>query len=391
MYHYHKEHKILHSAYSFLAVVIAATCWLGSLGLWYAAKADTVTSTRNVQITAQVGDVNDGPVSSTGTEGYAQEYPKPILQLPQPGNTASLLIVGDTPEVEQIPGQDPVYIFRNSLPRFSGTTNITGAILIFEIRSITSRYSIFQPENPSRWLWTTPEENPDGDYELLAKSYNPISPELFATSKIKFRIITKDTKVPQDQNIPKTETDKPINTDDTTKDSTPQTEQSPILFLTKIKQGSKIINPGQAVFVNVQIISAKNQGVWKQPFTYTIFNKQNQKIAEIKEVVNITSKSNFTKLLQTAPNIKPGDYTLVVTTEFSGNKTTSADTFTVQGKPVLLLGTHSIDMTAIYLSLFLLGLVFLLIGYFEFRQVGKISKLIHQLTEKDLLNAHLIK
>lgn len=390
MYHYHKEHKILHSAYSFLAVVIAATCWLGSLGLWYAAKADTVTSTRNVQITAQVGDVNDGPVVSTGPENYTQELPKPITETPEPQNSASLLTVGDTPEVEQTPGQDPIYIFRNPFPKFYGNTNITGAILILEIHSNTSHYFVFQPENPSHWSWTTPEEIANGDHELLIKAYNPISPELFAISKVKFKIINGNIKIPQAPESPKTAIETPNKTDDTIK-NTPQTEQGPVIFLAKVKEGSKIINPGQAVFVNVQIISAKNQGVWKQPFTYAIFNKQNQKIAEIKDVVSITNKSHFTKLLQTAPNIKPGDYTLVVTTEFSGNKTTSADTFTVQGKPILLLGTHSIDMTAIYLSLFLLGLVFLLIGYFEFRQVEKISKLIHQLTEKDLLNAHLIK
>lgn len=385
---HHHEHRILHSSFSFFAILLAALCWLSTSYLWYESRADTTTSTGNNTVSARVGIIDEGPIAPPGGGGaplpptsFNPPPPNPPPPERQKPNLApSVIAVGETANVIRENGEEPIYVFDSPFPAFSGTVNIPDAFIFFEVRSSPIYRASTIPYDGTNWKWRSSDAIANGDHTLIVRAQSKSDDQINATTRLKFRIISSQTSIP------------PTGTKPPSIPTTPESSGIENIYhvIANINTQSKKIKPGEPITFTVEFWTNGTKSVtW--PLEYFIYDAKGDLVAKQTDTIQASPGQTITKMLYTAPNIPEGDYFLTVKATFENQVTTSGDTFYVQGKPVVSLVTGNISLHTVYWSLFLLGLAFLLIAYFEYREFKKSTRKIQELSPQDLANAHLIK
>lgn len=380
---HHHDHKLMHSAFGLLAVIIASVCWLGTVGLWYTSQADTVESTVTSTITAQVGNINEGPSSGAGFQGPFEDKPEETKAKIQPQITA----IGETTVIEKNSNNELVYVFTNQPLKFSGTTNIADAVILIKILNSTPIHSSTTSLLSGHWSWVNITSLPDGTYSAVFQAYSKSTPTIFAETRLIFK---QQTVQPL----------KPLITPPTEIQITPSPSQNivapskpsmlDLFLLVTIPPQTKKIQPGQPVSLHVDFLSSTSNQLITWPLTFTTRNEKMEIVSQNTDTISIPTGSGFDKLLYTAPNIPEGEYSIEVSTSLRDQLITSSDTFRIEGKKQVAFSAGYIDLNTIYISLFLLGLVFLILAYLEHRQFENVSRIIKQISEKDLreFNVH---
>lgn len=261
-----------------------------------------------------------------------------------------------------------VYNFlKTDQPKFSGETNIYNGIIYLEISGPFSFQSVVQASDTGDWSWVSPEHLIPGTYQIFAIVQDPFHPERTAA-------VTESFSIGRSQQLPP-------NTSEPVKPGKPR---APNVAISVLGQ-NKVVYPGQQVTTVVRLATYD-----KKPITATLdyqVLRGTEEVGYSSDTVTVTGSDEYMKILYVNPLAQEGGYTVVVRVRLYGYLATSYDTFTVQGRGIVMLaGRVLLDATTLFQILLVLFLLFSIIGYFEYNKVTVLSHTIRQVTEDDLKN-----
>ena len=149
------------------------------------------------------------------------------------------------------------------------------------------------------------------------------------------------------------------------------------------------INPGQDLLVELNLVNKFPQtGDREVTVTYKIKDEKGQTVLERSEKLAVREQATYARLFRTGYRLEPGKYNLEIYLPYPDGRIVAFSTidFEVEGAPVLALANGAtVNLTLVFQVLSLLLTAFGLIAYYELKQVQTLDRIIHQITEQDLL------
>lgn len=260
--------------------------------------------------------------------------------------------------------------FDTQNPLFSGTTNIKNALIYLEVHSYEYIRGTTYVDQSGNWSWQVPEPVSPGEHTLYAAALDPKQQQVVATAQLEFFIAS--TARAKNSGAEASLLNLP--------------EGASLLdVLVRIPDQFKKIAPGDDVVASIQLINFGSSGnAVDVPVQYTIEDQDGNIIAQSSETVAVATRLSLIKTFHTNANLPSGTYKLTVRVPSKGVIATSADTYEIQGTPVLALGTYGkVDFTLAFQTLLVLLFIFSLVLYFEYNKVSVLSGIIKKVDEQD--------
>lgn len=364
---HHHVHRLYHISMGLCFVFIVLVIITGMVAFWLQAKADdNLPKTKIVNITAQVGGINSGPISEGNVVPVAPGkqiptvtiYAEPYGQVPQ----KPLVLNGQTV---------PAYAFGVANPAFSGQASAGNSLLFISVQGPTSLNSTALAGNDGKWLWQSPQTLLPGTYLITVTVYNQNDFSKFSTAKTWFTVSPvaggqSGSGASSGENSHPGVVDQPV-------------VGKPLfgIFFEVLKEYKKI-NVGDKVVAAITIVrNGSNEQVQNQIIEYKVVGVDGAVIMESKDSVSFSQMSRFLKTILTAPKTKPGVYTVIVTSTYQGIISTASDTFVLED---VLPGTSStiaspesapVILWGALVGLLLLFLFLVLVAYHQVRLVSR--------------------
>ncbi len=370
---HHHTARTLHMSVFGTSLLVMVLILVELLSVIKSGSAQVVTDTDNTSLTAQVGDINEGPASGGGccfifpgnpTEppfvpGSGLKVPTLTIQVDQK-NISGTTTIKDGDTTITVP------ILNTRRPLFFGSTNILNAKLEFYLQSTPALYGTARADAEGKWEWRMPRELPNGNYTLLVTATDPAIPQITVTKSFLF-IVGAVSPPPPSGPIPG-----PV---------TPAPKPGYFYMEIKVLDDFKTVGPGNRTAVSVKI---KPLSPLSTPQHITIsFIVENDELEAIKtgeESVDVPTEGiEFVKSFYTNNNTREGEYRIIGTFEINNTIISGQDKFTVQKlAPAPLTVGRSYFMIALILMLLLL--ICLLLILVEYRRIRKLNEEIRQLS-----------
>ncbi len=366
---HHHVHRLFHISMGLCFAFILLTIVAGMVSVWLQAGADTTPKSGTMTVTAIVGGINPGPITSGGSS-----IPPSNNQIPT--ITIYAEPYGQVPQKAVVVGQNtvPAYAFLSANPAFSGQSSVGNSLIFLSISGPQNFNSTALAGNDGKWFWQSPEKFKPGIYTIIATVYNPNDLTKFSTAKTYFVISEQDNN-PTQPEFP--------GTGQPTGQPGEQPGENGLgkalfgIFFEVLKDYKKI-TVGKEVVVAITLVNNNPKiEVHDQEIEYKVIGVDGKVIMESKDTVSFSSISRFLKTILTAPRTKPGVYTVQVTSTYEGITSTASDTFVLE--PFLFSENES-DTSPMILWSALAGLLllFLFLVLVAYHQVRLVTRHIHE-------------
>lgn len=369
---HHHVHRPYHISMGLCFAFIVLTIVAGMVTVWMQAGADATPKSGTMTVTAIVGGINPGPISSGGSPAASSGNQIPTI-------TIHAEPYGQVPQQPVFIGQNtvPAYAFPTTNPAFSGQASVGNSLIFLAISGPQNFNSTALAGNDGKWFWQSPEKLKPGTYLIVATVYNANDLTKFSTAKAYFVIAQQGTGEP------------------TTPPGVPgggePSEQpgesglgKPIfgIFFEVLKEYKKVM-VGKEIITAITLVNNNPKvEVQNQEIEYKVIGVDGKIIMESKDIVSFSSISRFLKTIITAPRTKPGIYTIQVTSTYQGITSTASDTFILE--PNLFGDEDPYDTSPMVLWSALAGLLllFLFLVLVAYHQVRLVTRHIHEHNEK---------
>ena len=390
--------------FSFVVIVLALSL---SMNLFKAA-ASTLTTSDSVNLTAVVGGISPGPISTGGSGGSGVgstvPTPTPTTSVPPSPTATPFINVYAEPKGQiesrniNISGRTNTYdVFIQPYPMYSGESSYPNKLLYIKIQShVTFNSTVLTDEN-GNWKWSSPTGFNNGNYTLTITGYD-LNRSLTVTRYFTIeqaKISPTPTPVQQESNAQPNNSSGISNGTALLPPQTPLQNISdgnifptplptPKLGLSEIPFGinikilpeNKKIKIGEKIYLTLTLTGSKNNHNKTQKINYIIKNDKGEIILESSDGVTFENNETFTKILYTAPGTKPGLYTVVVESTFKNITSVSSDTLElIDNLEIATANTKHISNKLIYWSAFFsilfFSLLFAVVSYVSGRGVTK--------------------
>lgn len=376
---HHHSLRLFHISFFVSWVFILATVTWGASLVFFLADAEQ----ENVAIAATVPDVDFGPtVISDGGGSSALAF----APSPEPEDVQITPNLPETPLVVDLPTsldkrevivdgiKKTEYIYKTQYPSFSGDTNFRNTLIYLEIHSSVIIKGNTYTDDNGRWSWYSPEPVAPGSHTLFASVKDSETGKLMNIGQFSFFIDldgANSNKISQPNLV---------------------NESSEIgtLFdvVVRIPKQFKTVPPGDDISVIIQLINFGKAGTPVDvKVVYSITDHDGKLISERSETLAVATQLSVLKTFTINHAAREGQYTITVKVPSKDIIASGSDSFTVQGKPILVLTSQAkVDFTVVFQALLVLLFLSLLILYFEYNKVVMLSNVIHKVSEKDLVS-----
>ncbi len=407
--YYHHRHKVHHLLFaSFLAVTMLS--FLGMLfmvfGVWAAEKMTVFSlSISDPAIvseppTAIVGSSESGsrfaylskPVDENNESEETETHINLVNIFFEVFDSNNSFIAGSQDTGTDIPKTT------DTQPTFSGSVGMKNALIFLELHSNPTKVittSLSADEN-GFWSWRPLFPLSVEVHTLYITVFDPTGEILLGSKSLIFEVISP----PQAR--------KNLQNNDSEKDSVilkPRTsivippslvEQRKVLFDIQAKivglDEPNEISAGDSFLVQVSLSNIGSPGyIVDTEVSYKFIDESGKVIFEERETVGVSTRTSFLKSFRIKPTLPNGNYKIRVGVKYEDTEAISYDDLTIIGEPIVPVSasTH-INITIIFQILMTLLVLGLLITYLEYRQVEFLKKIIHQVTEQDLIQKNYI-
>src|SRR3989338_7007930 len=402
--YYHHSHKVHHLLFtSFLAVTMLSL--VGILFMVFGAWAAEKITVFSLSI-SDPAIVSESPVAVVGSSGSGSRFAylsKPVdenneneeaethinsvdifFELFDSNNS---LIAGSQNTGIDIPRTT------DTQPTFSGRVGMKNALIFLELHSNPTKVitTSFNADENGYWLWRPPSPISAEVHTLYITVFDPMGEILLGSKSLIFEVISPPQARKNLQNNdsvlkPRTSIVIPPSL----------VEQRKVLFDIKTKivglDEPNEISAGDNFFVEVSLSNIGSPGnIIDTEVNYKFIDESGKVIFEEKETVGVSIGTSFLKSFKLKPTLPNGNYKMQVSVKYEDTEAVSYDNLTIIGEPIVPIsaGTH-INITVIFQIFMMLFIVGLLITYWEYRQVESLKKIIHQVTEQDLIQKNYI-
>ena len=152
------------------------------------------------------------------------------------------------------------------------------------------------------------------------------------------------------------------------------------------------IHPGDRIFVQVSLVNIGTPGyLTDTQVQYRLLDLDNKPLFTQLETVSVATQTSFLKIFTTNITMPESDYHIDVSMQYGDAESQASDSFRIRGEPVLPLTPSTKVNVSVFIQIFSLILaIAVLITYFEYKQLERLRRTIHQVTEDDLKKAGLI-
>lgn len=353
--------------FGFAALVMAT-----GMAFSFTAGADEVTDSDTVQITANVGGVNPGPTSTTGS----------IIRPPASTDNPTVTIVAEPQG--QIPGRNigsttvPVqaYVFPTQQPSFSGTTSVSNGLVFLFIDGPVDLNSTARADEHGYWSWQSPDVLPQGTYFIRAVVFD--SYDLTRSGSTSVYFVVELPKVPVEPGQPSqpeapTQPGQPTTPGQPTQGGPPvippsETDGKLFGIFYEVLPQYKTTEAETKVVGWVTLVSNTGEQVEDQDVYYTVISPQGKVILETKDTISFSQQAQFLKTFNIAPMTKSGEYTVRVSSTYNGIESVTSDKFTLKD-PIAVASVAPQGPAVIWSLLILLFLLFIILMIIAYRYV----------------------
>lgn len=171
-------------------------------------------------------------------------------------------------------------------------------------------------------------------------------------------------------------------------------EEKPLfdVSLSIVDEYKKVL-PGEDIIAEISLIKIAGSKVDVDVF-YSLIDPNGKVISTKQEIVAVETKTIFVAKLTVPEDAKTGDYLFKVKAVLKKETLEASDSFEVIEKfPEAIEPSEGIYVpNSMILGILIIGLfIFALIFYYSYRQTKILTKLIHKITEEDLIKEGLIK
>lgn len=395
---YHRRHRFHRSflAGSFVLTLLT----LLSLGSLY---VQTTSASQVTLFTLDIVDPNAAQVvpasgGISGSGGGSLFEPSPILNQPklEPKSPATNFVIAlvrdngtDDPDAKatESQAQTKIPVVTTNPPRFRGRVGVANAILVLELHSSPSQAitSTIKADDTGSWEFTPPHALINGAHILYVSVFDMLGQFKLGSSILQF-IVASDAS--GNVALPPAQPGPP-----------PQSSlfaQGQLLFDVRatIPEAYRSINPGQDLLVQLDLVNlSAGQRPTDVSIHYKIRNQKGDVFLDQTETLAVPQAGSFIRLFRTAYRLPPDQYVFETSLPYNDGRVEafSSDQFTVKGEPVIgFPGGAKVNVNVALQGLGLLLAFFAGITYYEFKQVEGLAKIIHHITDHDLLSKGLI-
>ncbi len=275
-------------------------------------------------------------------------------------------------------------------PKFEGKVGVPNAFIFLELHSLHSSAitASFSASQDGSWQWQSPRDIADGLHTIYLTVFDPPGEVKLAQTNFQFEVSSV---------APATEPESPKSTVRTKKIILPPSllEHREALFDISVKlsgQETHTINPGDDVYAQVNLLNIGQPGVLTDVVVnYQLLDQSGKAVYQEKETIAVATQTSYLKVFSTKLDFASGDYRLEVSVNYDNNEAISSVTFTVGGKPIILLpGRARINVTTAIQILIIILSVAIIVAYAEYTQVSNLGKTLKQINEQDLKKEKLI-
>ena len=411
--YYHHRHKIHHFLFaSFLAVTMLSFVGILSMvfGVWAAEKM-TVFS-------LSISDpaiVSDPPTAIAGSSGLASRFAylvKPIEENNDGNNKNEEAIT----HVNAVEISFELFDSNNSLiadseyegggipkttdtqPKFSGRVGMNNALIFLELHSNPSKVitTSFNADENGFWSWSPLFPITAEVHTLYITVFDPTGEIFLGSKSLVFEIISSTQTIESIQNS-NSEKDSAILKPRTSIVIPPSlVEQRKVLFDIQAKivglDEPNEISAGDSFFVETSLTNIGSPGyIIDTEVSYKFVDESGRVIFEEKETVGVSTRTSFLKSFRIKPTLPNGNYKIRVGVKYEDTEAVSYDNLTIIGEPIVPVSTNThINISIIFQIFMMMLFVGIFITYWEYRQIESLKKIIHQVTEQDLIQKNYI-
>jgi len=358
---HHHAHRLFHISmgvcFAFVAVVLA----IGMVAIWLQAQADGSPKVELIQLTAMVGGVNPGPISSGGSV-----TPPPTNQIP----TITIYAEprGQVPQKLVQFGQTTVmaYAFTVARPAFSGESSVPNSLIFLTIQGPQNLNSTALANGQGGWFWQSPQVLPKGTYLITATVYNPNDLSKYSSAQAYFTIESQPGQdIPGSPGI--------VTPPGPAAGSSGSGGELLFGIFFEVLKDYKKVMVGDKVVGSITLVSNSGKEVENQVIEYQVIGIDGEVIMESSDTVSFSKIAKFLKVILTAPGTQPGLYTVIVKSTYQGFTSIASDTFVLEpavpgaAEP----GTGPIILWSALTGLLLLFLLLVLVAYYQVRLVSR--------------------
>jgi hypothetical protein len=345
------------------------------IGIFLFGHQTPVFADDTIVVRGQVGDVISGPVDddesddNDSNDNDSHSDKDTDKKNPPSPSQATVFIEPSRAGGANFSQAGGVTQFTTAKPAFQGTTNIQSAhiSLVFTFGKFTLRaFLVAQPDGS--FVWISPEDFPNGNFSVTAVATHPTATSMRAETFMKFSVLS-------------TEKTNPWNTQN------PGTPQKSLFDLTAIIQDDyRNIVPGGNIIAAIKVANFnKSEGPVEVLVEYRILDEQGNEVLLQQETVVVDGIRSYLKAFYTQPDMKLGNYRLIVKILSQNSVSLASADFTVGGKKELQLSALAkIDYTAILLIIGAIFFIFILLSYFEFIRFLGVKKKIRMVRARFL-------
>lgn len=407
--YYHHRHKIHHFLFtSFLAVTMLSLVGILSMvfGVWAAEKMTVFSlSISNPAI------VSEPPAAIVGSSGSGSRFAylsKPVDENNESEEAAThinsvdiffeLFDSNNSLIADSEDAGDGIPKTTDTQPRFSGRVGMNNALIFLELHSNPTKVitTSFNADENGFWSWIPLFPITAEVHTLYITVFNPTGEIFLGSNSLVFEVISSAQTM---ENIQNSNSEKDsITLKPRTSIVIPPSlvEQRKVLFDIQAKivglDEPNEISAGDSFFVQVYLTNIGSPGyIVDTEVDYKFINEGGKVIFEEKETVGVSTKTSFLKSFKVKPTLPNGNYKMQVSVKYEDTEAVSYDNLTIIGEPMVPVsaGTY-INISIIFQILMTLLVLGLLITYLEYRQVESLKKIIHQVTEQDLIQKNYI-
>lgn len=322
-----------------------------------------------IVVRGQVGDVISGPVDDNESDNNNDSDSDKKKKNPDSPSQTTVFIEPAKLGGATFTQGGGLTQFTTAKPAFQGTTNIQSAhiSLTFSFGEFTLR--AFLLANPDgTFTWISPEDFPNGNFSVTAVATHPTAMSMNAETVLKFSVLAQNGRNPWTTQLQ-------------------GTAQKSLFDLTAVIQEQyKNIVPGANIITAIRLANFnKKEGPVEVLVEYRILDEQGKEVLLQQETLVVDGVRNYLKAFYTQPDMKLGNYQLIVKILSQNSVSLALADFTIGGKKELSLSSLAkIDYTAILLIIAAIFFIFILLSYFEFIRFLSVKKRIRMVRAKFL-------
>lgn len=392
----HKRHKAVLAVSYFFTIALILTFWIV-----YLQTQSAIGSSSQIQLSLQVGEPGtteadvpapQGGLGSSGSVSPIVDTPKSKVK-----STPVVFLIellnqdGTVPAYGQVQNdrfQTHTPSITSKRVTFRGKVGFANALLLLELHSDIIMTSTVRADEDGNWEWRAPQDLEAGDHTLYVTGFDAAGEVILFEATLPFYLAADDGAADESSALPV-----PLA-------SPPEPSlysQGELVYdaLVEVPGAYSVLHPGEDLIIKLDLFNGRLSAQTFFDVQYQIVDiADNKAVFKVDERVESRSRhESYVRVFRTGLGLPPGEYRVEVLIPYpdGGIKVFTSDTFRVDGQPVLTFAGGA--KTSVNLVLQALGVmltVFVLIMYYELKQVERLGRMIHQVTETDLLKGGFI-